>query len=65
MVQLTKKENDILDVAEDVILKKLEQYRDNVETMTDKDVYNAQVLVITTGRIAAIREGKFYTTPAG
>ena len=60
---LTKKENDILETAEDVILKKLEQYRENAENMTDKDIYNMQVLVVTLGRIRAIRDGKSYVTP--
>lgn len=65
MPELTRKEKDILDVAEDVIQKKLESYRGNAEAMTDKDVYNAQTLVITLGRIIAIRTGHLYMTPAG
>lgn len=57
-IVLTEKENDILETAEDVILKKLQQYQENVEGMTDKDIYNLQMLVVTLGRVRGIKQDK-------
>lgn len=54
---MTEKEKDILDKAEDVILKKIKLYQEAPEAMTDKDCYNLQLLVITVGRIQGIRDG--------
>ena len=66
METMTEKEKNILDKAEDVILRKMEQYLKAPEDMTDKDCYNFQLLVITTGRIKSIREGTDRTVfPAG
>lgn len=55
MAELTKKQNDILEKAEDVIQKKLENYLEATKEMTDKDVYALQLLVITFAKIQAIR----------
>lgn len=57
METMTEKEKDILEKAEDVILRKMEQYLKAPEAMTDKDCYDFQLLVITTGRIRSIKEG--------
>lgn len=65
MEAMTEKENDILDKAEDVILRKMEQYLNAPEAMTDKDCYNLQLLVITTGRIRSIKEGTDRTVIPG
>ncbi len=51
------KKNDILDKAEDVILKKIEQYAEHVHEMDDKDCHALQLLVMTEGRILAIKDG--------
>ena len=58
MAELTKKQNDILDKAEDVIQKKLECYLEAPKEMTDKDVYALQLLVITFAKVQAIRGNK-------
>lgn len=58
MAELTKKQNDILDKAEDVIQKKLEHYQEAPKEMSDKDVYALQLLVITLAKIQAIRENR-------
>ena len=58
MAELTQKQNDILDKAEDVIQKKLAHYLEAQTDMTDKDIYNLHQMVITMGRIQAIRDGK-------
>lgn len=55
---MTDKGKDILDKAEDVILRKIEHYQEAPKSMTDKDCYSLQILVITEGRIRSIREGK-------
>ena len=57
MTELTKKQNDILDKVEDVILKKLDCYLEAPEKMDDKDVYNLQSIVSAIGRIRSIRDG--------
>lgn len=56
MTEFTKKQNDILEKAEDVIQKKLEHYLEAPKDMTDKDVYAFQLLVITFAKIQAIRK---------
>lgn len=58
MVKLSKRQNDILDKAEDVIQKTLEHYQEMTREMTDKDVYALQMLVITVAKIQAIRENR-------
>lgn len=52
--------DEILITAEDVIQKKLKHYQEMAREMTDKDIYNFQLLVITAGRIRAIRRGQEY-----
>ena len=60
---MTEKENNILETAEDVIQKLLNNYNSDIKQMSDKDVYNVQMLVVTLGRIRAIRDGKNYVNP--
>ena len=55
---LTKKENRILDGMEDVISEKVDWCKENVQSMTDKDWYNFQLMVIMMGRIQSIKSGK-------
>lgn len=57
---MDEKKNDILDKAEDVIRKKMAHYQETAREMTDKDIYNFQLLVITEGRIQAMRRGQEY-----
>ncbi|MBD5098174.1 MAG: hypothetical protein HDT35_01225 [Clostridiales bacterium] len=57
-MKLSKRQNDILDKAEDVIQKTLEHYQEMTREMTDKDVYALQMLVITVAKIQAIRENR-------
>ncbi len=54
---MPNKKNDILDKAEDVILRKIGQYTEHVHEMDDKDCHALQLLVMTEGRILAIRNG--------
>lgn len=54
---MTKRTNDILEKAEDVILKKIENYEKSVKEMDKDECYALQLLVITEGRIVSIREG--------
>lgn len=54
---MTDKKNDILDKAEDVILKKIKQYGESVQDMDKDDCYALQLLVITEGRIQSIKNG--------
>ena len=62
---MTEKENDILEKAEDVILRKMEHYLEASKEMTDKDIYSLQMLVITLGRIRAIKAGRnYYEVPS-
>ncbi len=49
------KKNDILDKAENVILQKVEQYQQSPQSMTDKDCYALLQLIVTEGKILAIR----------
>lgn len=51
------KKKDILDKAEDVILKKIEHYRSHAEDMDKDDCYALQLLIMTEGRILSIRDG--------
>lgn len=51
------KKNDILDKAENVILKKIEHYEEHIQDMDKDDCYAFQLLVITEGRILSIRDG--------
>ncbi len=64
MKELSKKVNkelekqyDILNKAEDVILKKIEHYGKHTEDMDKDDCYALQLLVMTEGRILSIRDG--------
>ncbi len=54
---MSDKKTDILGKAEDIILKKLEYYESHAQEMNDKDCYALQLLVITEGRIQAIKNG--------
>jgi len=54
---MTDKKNDILNKAEDVILKKIEQYGECIQNMDKDDCYALQLLVMTEGRILSIRDG--------
>lgn len=56
--ELTEKENRILDGMEDVISEKVDWCKENVQSMTDKDWYNFQLMVIMMGRIQSIKSGK-------
>lgn len=51
------KKEDILNKAEDVILKKIEQYEENAQGMDKDDCYALQLLIMTEGRILSIRKG--------
>lgn len=55
--RMENKKNNILDKAEDVIMKKIEHYGRNTEDMDKDDCYALQLLVITEGRIQSIRDG--------
>lgn len=55
------KENDILDKAEDVILRGVEKLLESPEKMSGEDCRNLQTLVCTAGRIQAIRGGNFHS----
>lgn len=59
---MTGKGKDILDKAEDVILRRVEKLLEMPEKMTDEDCRNLQTLVCTAGRIQAIRCGSFHST---
>ncbi len=61
MDKLAKKQNDILDKAEDVILQEVEKLLGTQEKMTTEDCRNLQTLVCTAGRIQAIRCGNFHS----
>lgn len=52
-----EKKYDILNKAEDVILKKIENYGKHTEDMDKDDCYALQLLVMTEGRILSIRDG--------
>lgn len=60
-MELARKGNDILDKAEDVILREVEKLLEAQEGMTGEDCRNLQTLVCTTGRIQAIRNGNFHS----
>lgn len=60
-IDLTGKGNDILDKAEDVILRGVEKLLEAPEKMTGEDCRNLQTLVCTEGRIQAIRYGCFHS----
>ena len=55
------KGNDILDKAEDVILRRVEKLLESPEKMSGEDCRNLQTLVCTAGRIQAIRGGNFFS----
>lgn len=55
------KGNDILDKAEDVILREVEKLLESPEKMSGEDYRNLQTLVCTAGRIQAIRFGRFFS----
>lgn len=60
-MELTRKGNDLLDKAEDVILQGVERLLEMQEKMTGEDCRNLQTLVCTAGRIQAIRNGNFHS----
>lgn len=60
-MELTGKGNDILDKAENVILRGVEKLMETPEKMTGEDCRNLQTLVCTAGRIQAIRRGNFHS----
>lgn len=60
-MERTGKGNDILDKAEDVILRGVEKLLEAPEKMTGEDCRNLQTLVCTAGRIQAIRHGSFFS----
>lgn len=60
-MELTGKGNDILDKAEDVILRGVEKLVDTPVELTAEDCRNLQTLVCTAGRIQAIRSGNFHS----
>ena len=60
-MELTGKGNDILDKAEDVILRGVEKLLDTPEKLTTEDCRSLQTLVCTAGRIQAIRHGCFHS----
>lgn len=60
-MELTGKGNDILDKAEDVILRGVEKLLDTPEKLTTEDCRSLQTLVCTAGRIQAIRHGNFHS----
>lgn len=61
MEKLTGKGNDILDKAEDVILRGVEKLLEAPDKMSGEDCRNLQTLVCTAGRIQAIRRGNFHS----
>lgn len=56
-----RKGNDILDKAEDVILRDVEKLLEMPDKMSSEDCRNLQTLVCTAGRIQAIRNGNFHS----
>ena len=60
-MELTGKGKDILDKAEDVLLRGVEKLLETPEKMTGEDCRNLQALVCTAGRIQAIRKGGFHS----
>lgn len=61
LMELIGKGNDILDKAEDVILRGVTEMLEKPEKMTGEDCRNLQTLVCTAGRIQAIRRGSFHS----
>lgn len=64
MSEMSEKQKEILDRAEDLILRKVEHYLEAPENMSDKDIYNFQLLVVTSGRIQGMRNGQAHVIPA-
>ena len=60
-MELTGKGNDILDKAEDVILRGVGKLLEVPDKLTTEDCRNLQTLVCTAGRIQAIRVGNFHS----
>lgn len=60
-MELTRKGNNILGKAEDVILQGVEKLLDTPEKLTTEDCRNLQTLVCTAGRIQAIRNRNFHS----
>lgn len=60
-MEQTGKGKDILDKAEDVILRAVEKLLETPEKLTGEDCRNLQTLVCTAGRIRAIRSGNFHS----
>lgn len=58
---MSKKQKEILDKAEDLILRGVEKLLETPEKMTGEDCRNLQTLVCMAGRIQAIRRGNFYS----
>ena len=60
-MELTEKGNDILDKAEDVILRGVKKLLETPDKMSAEDCRNLQTLLCTAGRIQAIRSGNFHS----
>lgn len=60
-MELTEKGNDILDKAEDVILRGVKKLLETPDKMSAEDCRNLQTLICTAGRIQAIRSGNFHS----
>lgn len=56
-MEMSEKQKEILDKAEDLILRRVEHYLKAPENMSDKDIYNFHQIVITFGRIQGLRKG--------
>lgn len=56
-MEMSEKQKEILDKAEDLILRRVEHYLKAPENMSDKDIYNFHQIVITFGRIRGLRKG--------
>lgn len=63
MAEMSEKQKEILDRAEDLILRKVEHYLKAPESMSDKDIYNFQLLMNTSGRIQGMRNGQPHMVP--
>lgn len=61
MVELTKKENDILEKAEDAILRQVEKINALADGMSEADCRSLQTLVCTVGRIRAVKGGNNFS----
>ncbi len=60
-VELTQKENDIIEKTEDAILRQVEIFTKIEDRMSETDCRNLQTLVCTLGRIRAIKGGNNFS----